>query len=189
MYAIIRTGGKQYKVQPGDTVRVEKLAKNLGDKFDITEVLFVGGDKSFIGAPLVQNAKVSVVVTQQAKAPKIIVFKKKRRQGYRRMQGHRQLYTELFIASITSPEGKLTESESSANVFNPAKKQDRMAKIQAMVAAADSPKAKKAATAKKPAGKKVVKKKAAGKKSKTASKAKGAKKVAKKASKKTSSKK
>ena len=188
MYAIIRTGGKQYKVQPGDTVRVEKLQKNLGDKFDITEVLFVGGDKSFIGAPLVQNAKVSVVVTQQAKAPKIIVFKKKRRQGYRRMQGHRQLYTELFIASITSPEGTLTETDKSAVVFNPAKKQERLAKIQEMIKTADSPKAKKAATAKKPAAKKVVKKKAATKKKATA-KAKSPKKVAKKTSKKTSAKK
>ena len=56
MFAIFRAGGKQYKVQAGDTVRVEKLEKNLGDTFDLTEVLMVGGDKSFIGAPLVQNA-------------------------------------------------------------------------------------------------------------------------------------
>ena len=190
MYAIIRTGGKQYKVQPGDTVRVEKLHKNLGDKFDITEVLFVGGEKSFIGAPLVQNAKVSVVVTQQAKAPKIIVFKKKRRQGYRRMQGHRQLFTELFITSITSPEGKMTETDKNAVVFNPAKKQERMAMMAAKVKAAGNPKAAKraaAANAKDPV-KKTAKKKASGKKN-SSSKAKSAKKVAKKAAKKTAAKK
>ncbi len=187
MYAIIRTGGKQYKVQPGDTVRVEKLQKNLGDKFDITEVLFVGGEKSFIGAPLVQNAKVSVVVTQQAKAPKIIVFKKKRRQGYRRMQGHRQLFTELFITSITSPEGKKLETDKNAVVFDPAKKAERMAMMAAKAKAAGNPKSAKKAAAAKPAVKKVAKKKA-GKKA-SSSKAKGAKKVAKKAAKKTSAKK
>ena len=187
MYAIIRTGGKQYKVQPGDTVRVEKLQKNLGDKFDITEVLFVGGEKSFIGAPLVQNAKVSVVVTQQAKAPKIIVFKKKRRQGYRRMQGHRQLFTELFIASITSPEGTKLETDKNAVVFDPAKKPERMAMMAAKAKAAGNPKSAKKAAAAKPAVKKVAKKKA-GKKA-SSSKAKGAKKVAKKAAKKTSAKK
>ncbi len=188
MYAIIRTGGKQYKVQPGDTVRVEKLQKNLGDKFDITEVLFVGGEKSFIGAPLVQNAKVSVVVTQQAKAPKIIVFKKKRRQGYRRMQGHRQLFTELFIASITSPEGKKLETDKNAIVFDPAKKAERMAMMAEKAKASGNPKSAKkaAAAAPKPAAKKVAKKKASGKK--TASKT-AAKKVAKKAAKKTSAKK
>lgn len=187
MYAIIRTGGKQYKVQPGDTVRVEKLQKNLGDKFDITEVLFVGGEKSFIGAPLVQNAKVSVVVTQQAKAPKIIVFKKKRRQGYRRMQGHRQLFTELYITSITSPEGKKTETDKVAVVFDPAKKQERMAMMAAKAKAAGNPKSAKKAAAAKPAVKKVAKKKAAGKKS-AAGKTKSAKKVAKKATKKTAKK-
>ncbi len=186
MYAIIRTGGKQYKVQPGDTVRVEKLQKNLGDKFDITEVLFVGGEKSFIGAPLVQNAKVSVVVTQQAKAPKIIVFKKKRRQGYRRMQGHRQLFTELFIASITSPEGTKLETDKNAIVYDPAKKQERMAMMAAKAKAAGNPKsAKKAAAAQPKPAKKVAKKKASGKK--TAGK-KSAKKVAKKAAKKTAKK-
>jgi large subunit ribosomal protein L21 len=125
MYAIIRAGGKQYKVQAGDTVRVEKLEKNLGDTFDLTEVLMVGGDKSFIGAPLVQNAVVTVVVTRQAKGAKVTVFKKKRRQGYRRMAGHRQLYTELFVQSITTPEGQKSASEKKAQIIDPVKIQAR----------------------------------------------------------------
>lgn len=190
MYAIIRAGGKQYKVEAGDTVRVEKLEKNLGDTFDLPEVLMVGGDKTFVGAPLVQNAKVTAVVTRQAKAPKIIVFKKKRRQGYRRMQGHRQLFTELFIQSITTPEGQVVKTDRSAQVIDPAKSQARKeaaaAKQKETRGAKGStvegaPKKRAAAgtvgskkkTAKKAGAKKTATKKAAGK---TA----GAKKTAKK---------
>ncbi len=128
MYAIIRAGGKQYKVQAGDTLRVEKLTGELGSEFDISEVLVVGGDKVFVGEPLVKGAFVTVVVTQQSKSPKIIVFKKKRRQGYRRMRGHRQLFTELFIKSITDPEGQVTETEKTAQVFDPVKKAARLKK-------------------------------------------------------------
>lgn len=127
MFAIIRAGGKQYKVEAGDTVRVEKLDRKLGDQFDLVEVLMVGGDKSFIGAPLLSGAKVSAVVTRQAKAPKIIVFKKKRRQGYRKMQGHRQLFTELFIQSITTPEGAIFKTDKSARVVDPTKTAARKA--------------------------------------------------------------
>jgi len=188
MYAIIRAGGKQYKVQPGDTVRVEKLAKNLGEEFDMTEVLMVGGDKTFIGEPLVQNAKVRVVVTRQAKAPKVIVFKKKRRQGYRKMQGHRQLFTELFVKSITSPEGKKLESENSALIIDPAKIQARKAAAAEKAAATATPGAakKKAKAPAKKAKKKVAKKaagakkKGGGAKKKTAKKKAGTKKSAKK---------
>lgn len=125
MYAIIRAGGKQYKVQAGDTVRVDKLEKNLGDKFNLPEVLMVGGDKTFVGSPLLDKAVVTAVVTRQAKAAKIIVFKKKRRQGYRKMQGHRQLYTELFIQSITTPEGTVFNTDKTAQVIDPVKSQAR----------------------------------------------------------------
>lgn len=130
MYAIIRAGGKQYKVNPGQVLRVEKMPGELGSEMELTEVLFVGGDKSFVGQPTLENAKVTVVVTNQAKAPKVIVFKKKRRQGYRRMRGHRQLYTELFIKAITSPEGQTVEAESAPKVFDPAKREERL-KLQA----------------------------------------------------------
>jgi len=76
MYAIIRTGGKQYTVRPGDLLRVEKLPRELGAEFDLDDVLLVGGDKIHVGEPTVKNAKVTVVVTQQDRAPKVIVFKK-----------------------------------------------------------------------------------------------------------------
>lgn len=187
MYAIIRAGGKQYKVEAGDTVRVEKLEKNLGDTFDLTEVLMVGGEKTFVGAPLLQNAKVTAVVTRQAKAPKVIVFKKKRRQGYRRMQGHRQLFTELFIQSITTPEGQKQTTDKKALIIDSAKIQARKeafaAKQKETKKAGGSKVERKAAAAAKP--KKKAAKKAAGKK--TAKKATGAKKKA--AGKKTAKKK
>ena len=129
MFAIIRTGGKQYRVQAGDTVRVAKLDKNPGDKFDLTEVLMVDGA---IGAPLVKDALVSVVVVKQAKAAKITVFKKKRRQGYRRTHGHRQDFTELFISSITAPGAQAVKAETKPQVVDPAKK---LARIEAHTAA------------------------------------------------------
>ena len=94
MYAIIRTGGKQYRVKAGDVIRVEKFDGDLGSELDLTDVMFVGGDKNFIGTPVVKDAKVTVVVTNQARGPKLIVFKKKRRQGYRRTNGHRTHRTE-----------------------------------------------------------------------------------------------
>jgi len=169
MYAIIRAGGKQYKVEAGDTVRVEKLEKNLGDQFDLAEVLMVGGDKSFVGSPLVQGAKVTAVVTRQAKASKIIVFKKKRRQGYRRMQGHRQLFTELFIQSITTPEGQTAKTDSKARIVDPAKAAERKAAAPKKTASGEAP-AKKTAAKKASGGAKktTAAKKATGKK--TASK-------------------
>jgi large subunit ribosomal protein L21 len=128
MYAIIRTGGKQYKVQPGDVVRVEKLNQQLGSEFDLTEIIAVGGESVLLGQPLVINAKVTVVVTKQAKAAKIIVFKKKRRQGYRRTQGHRQLFTELFVKSITSPDGKIEKAEAQPKVIDVAAVRDEKLK-------------------------------------------------------------
>lgn len=190
MYAVIRTGGKQYTVRPGDVLRVEKLPNELGAEFDLKDVLMLGGDKTLIGEPTVANAKVTVVVTQQDRAPKVIVFKKKRRQGYRRLQGHRQLFTELFIKAITSPDGEVEEASAKAQVVDPVKKMERDAKY------ADAKKQKRLAAAKEAktsgATKSVAKK--AGAKKKTAKKA-GAKKKsvakktgAKKAKKKTSKK-
>ncbi len=132
MFAIIRSGGKQYRVQAGDTVRVAKLDKNPGDKFDLTEVLMLGGDTPMVGAPLVKDAKVSVTVVKQAKAAKITVFKKKRRQGYRRTHGHRQDFTELFIGAISGPDITAVKAETKPQVVDPAKK---LARIEAHTAA------------------------------------------------------
>ena len=111
MYAIIKTGGKQYKVQAGDILQVEKLENDLGSEFTISEILLVGGDKTHVGSPLVKNALVTAVVTKQAKTKKVIVFKKKRRQGYRKFATHRQNFTELFIISITSPDGQISKTD------------------------------------------------------------------------------
>lgn len=101
MFAVIRTGGKQYKVQKDDVVKVEKLDGEAGSKVDLDEVLFVGGDKAAkVGNPLVKGAKVVAEIIAQDRAPKITVFKKKRRQNYRRKKGHRQHITVLRIKDI-----------------------------------------------------------------------------------------
>jgi large subunit ribosomal protein L21 len=102
MYAVIKTGGKQYRVAQGDKLRVEKLAGNVGDTVTLGEVLLVGsGDGAKVGAPLVGGAKVSAKIVAQDKAPKIIIFKFRRRKNYRRKTGHRQPFTALEITGIT----------------------------------------------------------------------------------------
>lgn len=111
MYAVLRTGGKQYKVHPGDTIRVEKLEAQVGSEIVIKDILLVGGDSLSVGAPLVSGAEVAAIVTKQAKFPKVIIFKKKRRQGYRRTKGHRQSFTELFIKSVALDGNKSEASQ------------------------------------------------------------------------------
>lgn len=101
MFAVIKTGGKQYKVSENDIIDVEKLAANEGDKVTFSEVVALENDgKTSIGTPLVENASVEAEVLKQFKEDKIIVFKKKRRHNYRRKQGHRQLATKVKITSI-----------------------------------------------------------------------------------------
>ena len=101
MYAVVRTGGKQVRVEPGAAVRVEKLAGEVGETIELPDVLLVGGEgETRVGTPTVSGAKVVGTITAQAKAPKIIIFKMKRRQGYRRKQGHRQSYTEIRVDKI-----------------------------------------------------------------------------------------
>ena len=100
-YAVIRTGGKQYRVSEGEVVKVEKLTGEVGEMITLADVLFVGGDgEAKIGAPLVANAKVSGEIVGQVRAKKVRVFKKKRRKSYSRQQGHRQYQTALKITSI-----------------------------------------------------------------------------------------
>ena len=90
MYAIIRTGGKQYQVSAGDQVRIEKIDGSVGDTVELEEVLLVAdGDNVTVGTPVVDSAKVTATIAEQGKAKKIKVFKKKKRKGYRLMQGHR----------------------------------------------------------------------------------------------------
>jgi large subunit ribosomal protein L21 len=101
MYAVIRTGGKQYKVASGDVIAVEKLAGELGATIELGEVLMVGdGAEISTGTPLVAGASVSAELVAHRRADKIIVFKKKRRQNYRRKNGHRQHQTVLRITEI-----------------------------------------------------------------------------------------
>jgi large subunit ribosomal protein L21 len=100
MYAVIRTGGKQYRVSEGDKIRVEKLTGEVGDKVEISEVLMVSGEKMVVGKPLVPGAKVSAEIVAQDRAKKIIVFKLKEKKNYRRKAGHRQPYTELKVTGI-----------------------------------------------------------------------------------------
>jgi large subunit ribosomal protein L21 len=185
MYAIIRSGGKQYRVQAGDVLKIEKLEQKPGDEVGISEVLFIGGEKPVIGAPYINGAKVQLVVTQQDLAAKILVFKKKRRKGYRKLRGHRQPFTEVFVKSISTPDGQVAKAEAKAHVIDPEKqaikkaalfaKQEELRKAERASGETKKPVAKKAAPKKKAAAKKAAGKKKAGtkaKKKKTAVKAK-----------------
>jgi large subunit ribosomal protein L21 len=101
MYAVIRSGGKQHRVEPGATLKVEKLDVEIGKQIDLGEVLMVGGEGDVqVGAPALSKATVTATVLDHDRARKIIVFKKKRKKQYRRTRGHRQPYTELRIEDI-----------------------------------------------------------------------------------------
>ena len=100
MYAIIATGGKQYKVAEGDIIRVEKLGVDAGETVTFDQVLAVNGKELVVGTPTVSGATVTGTVVNNGKAKKIIVYKYKAKKGYRRKQGHRQLYTAVKIDNI-----------------------------------------------------------------------------------------
>ncbi len=101
MYAIVQTGGKQYKVKSGDTVRVERLEGDVGSKVTLDQVLAAGeGDGLKYGAPFVSGASVTAKIVEQHRTRKVVVFKYKRRKGYRVKRGHRQHYTALRIEDI-----------------------------------------------------------------------------------------
>ncbi len=103
MYAVIRTGGKQYRVKAGDIFQVERLPGDVGESITFEEVLALGeGSDLTIGAPTVEGAKVEAKILTQARAKKIIVFKFKRRKNYQRKKGHRQYFTRLQVTNIAS---------------------------------------------------------------------------------------
>ena len=111
MFAVIKSGGKQYKVAKNDIIRVEKLDAEAGASVEIGEVLLVGDETGqTVGAPLVEGAVVSATVVEQMRDRKVIVFKKKRRQNYRRRNGHRQSLTVLRIDDIVAGGGKMAEA-------------------------------------------------------------------------------
>jgi large subunit ribosomal protein L21 len=102
MFAVLKTGGKQYKVAQGDVIQVEKLEGNVGDKVTLDQVLMVGEEEKVdVGAPILDGSVVTCEIIDQTKGPKILVFKKKRRKKYRRTNGHRQLITFLKITDIS----------------------------------------------------------------------------------------
>ncbi len=106
MYAVIKTGGKQYKVSPGDKIKVEQIPADIGADIQLDQVLAVGsGDQIRIGVPMVGGAAVSATVLAQGRHPKVRIFKMRRRKHYQKHQGHRQNYTELLIAQIASDLG------------------------------------------------------------------------------------
>jgi large subunit ribosomal protein L21 len=100
MYAVIKTGGKQYKVEEGDRIQVEKLDSAAGDTVTFEDVLFIGGDEYNLGEPTLAGATVSGTVVRQLRSKKIIVFRMKRRKGFHKKKGHRQNLTEIFITKI-----------------------------------------------------------------------------------------
>lgn len=169
MFAIIKTGGKQYRVKGGDIIHVERLSGKEGEKIKFEEVLSTSDGKTTkIGAPTLSGAYVTAQYLGEEKADKVIIFKKKRRHNYRRKKGHRQILTALQITSITV-DGKTIEAEN----FKPAKKAGRVTP-----AVKGGAKAKPAAKAAKPAAEK-----------KTAAKKPDAKPAAKKAATKPAAKK
>ena len=103
MFAIVKTGGKQYRVGPGDQIVVERIAGEIGSEVSLAEVLAIGdGEASAIGHPTVANATVRAKIVQQPRGTKILVFKKKKRKNYRRKRGHRQELTVLKIQEIST---------------------------------------------------------------------------------------
>jgi large subunit ribosomal protein L21 len=102
MYAIVKTGGKQVKVAVGDKIYVEKLEAKAGDEIKLEEVLFVGGDKTLVGNPLVKGASVDCKVEKQGLSKKVVVYKYKAKTNERKKQGHRQPYTCLVVKAINA---------------------------------------------------------------------------------------
>ena len=122
MYAIIRTGGKQYRVQENDEFRVEKLDAQVGDKVIFNEVVAVGGDELVVGTPLVSGYAVEAEVLEQGKADKVIIYKYKAKKDYRRKNGHRQPYTLVKVTGIgaAKADNKDDNKESAAKAEAPA---------------------------------------------------------------------
>ena len=169
MYALVRTGGKQYRVAKDDTILVERISADEGAEVVLDDIVMLGdGDKVTIGTPRVEGAAVSATVVSQTRGPKIIIFRRKRRKNHRRTQGHRQDLTLLKINAIAE-DGKSLKPKA-APAKKAAAKADAAPKAAAKKAApkaeakADATAAPKKAAAKKAPAKKAATKKAAAKK-------------------------
>ncbi len=151
MFAVIRTGGKQYKVARDDVIVVEKLTGDEGSPLELTDVLAIGAGKdTTFGTPLLEGASVTATVLEQTRGDKIIVFKKKRRHNYRRKKGHRQALTVLRITGILPGEKKKAAATVEPKAKAAAKPKEKAAKKKA-APAAKAKTAAKAAPAKKKA--------------------------------------
>ena len=156
MYALVKTGGKQYRVAKDDTILVERIAAEEGAEVILNDIVMLGdGDKVTIGTPTVDGAAVSATVVRQTRGPKIIIFRRKRRKNHRRTQGHRQDLTLLKINNIVEDAKKLAPAKPAAKKAAP--KADAATKPAAKKATAKKT-APKAASAKKSATKKAAKK-------------------------------
>lgn len=162
MYAVVQTGGKQYRVAPGDYITVERLPGISGDKVQLNDILLVENDgKVVVGSPFVKDSSITATIVNQNRARKIIVFKKKRRQNYRRKHGHRQLQTVLHVSEIAA-EGKTIKSEKAAKIWITDRAEASEEKATAPKAkAASKPAAKAKVEEKAPAKKAAAEKKAA----------------------------
>ena len=169
MYAVIKTGGKQYRVTPGEKLKVEKLLGEVGSDITIDKVLMmVDGDNVTIGAPLIAGASVPATVLSHGRGDKVMIFKFRRRKHYRKTQGHRQSYTEIQIgefgsgsgskaAKAAKPEAKVAKTEAAAKPAKAVKvaesakaaKPTKVAKLAAKAAKPAAKVAKPAKTAKK----------------------------------------
>jgi large subunit ribosomal protein L21 len=161
MFAVIRTGGKQYRVAPNDIIKVEKIAGEPGDIVELAEVILLGGEGGpKTGSPTIAGAMVAAEVISQGRSEKVVVFKKKRRANYRRKKGHRQLLTALRITEILTdgkkPSKAAPKPERKAAPKPEAKKAEKhpeAKKAAEAKPAAKKPAAKAKAPAKKPAAK------------------------------------
>ena len=168
MYALVKTGGKQYRVSKNDTILVERIFAEEGAEVILDNVVMLGdGDKVTIGTPRVEGAAVSATVMRQTRGPKIIIFRRKRRKNHRRTQGHRQDLTLLKINAIAEDGKSLTPKaapKKAAAKTEEAKAAPKKAPAKKAVAKAEAKAAPKKAAAKKAPAKKAAKKKAAAKK-------------------------
>lgn len=157
MYAVIKTGGKQYRVQPGDTIVVEKLDGEAGTAVNFGEVLMLGGDKGVtVGAPLIDGAAVAATLIETRKGEKVKIFKKTRRQGYRRTRGHRQMESVLRITGIEGA-GEKAKWDGKVELLTKAEINARARGLAPRVEAAPAEEAPKATAKKAPAKKAAAK--------------------------------
>ena len=143
MFAVIRTGGKQYRVAPNDVIEVEKIAGKPGEIIELAEVLLLGGDSPKTGNPTIAGALVAAEVLEQTRGDKVVVFKKKRRKGYRRKKGHRQDLTALRITEILT-DGKKPSKAAAKPEPKKAEKKPTPPKVEKKPAAAEKAEPKKA---------------------------------------------